>query len=150
MVLYSLKYGRRFLDEVLSSFKKISHLPSAYLQRNIYSRQLCHIEWEGIEWARELLFSGKYTGGSGIQKRWYTLADEITRTTMIICYAFAPSISSLCKLMEGFPQVLAVLCCCFWGNALFPKQTLPPFYSTLLLYLRRLPFYSSNRHFSSM
>ena len=29
MVLYSLKYGRRFLDEVLSSFKKISHLPSA-------------------------------------------------------------------------------------------------------------------------
>ena len=37
LVLYSLKYGRRFLDEVLSSFKKISHLPSAlYLQRNIY------------------------------------------------------------------------------------------------------------------
>ena len=27
-------------------------------------------------------FSGKYTGGSGIQKRWYTLADEITRFVM--------------------------------------------------------------------
>ena len=61
----------------------------------------------------------------------YILADEITRTNDH--YAFAP-ISSLCKLMEGFPQVLAALCCCFWGNALFPKQTLPPFYSTLLLY----------------
>ena len=62
-----------------------------YLQRNIYSRQLCHIEWEGIEWARELLFSGKYTGGSGIQKRWYILADEITRTNdhlLCICSYF--------------------------------------------------------------
>ena len=71
MVLYSLKYGRRFLDEVLSSFKKISHLPSAlYLQRNIYiySRQLCHIEWEGIEWARELLFQENIQEGA-VSKR---------------------------------------------------------------------------------
>ena len=36
-------------------------------------------------------FSGKYTGGSGIQKRWYILADEITRTNdhlLCICSYF--------------------------------------------------------------
>ena len=95
MVLYSLKYGRRFLDEVLSSFKKISHLPSAlYLQRNIYTQGNCAIYISRMrrnKVSERASFSGKYTGGSGIQKRWYILADEITRTNdhlLCICSYF--------------------------------------------------------------
>ena len=71
MVLYSLKYGRRFLDEVLSSFKKISHLPSALyvLAKKYILKAIVPYRMGRNRVSERASFSGKYTGGNSIQKR---------------------------------------------------------------------------------